>query len=265
MFQIPDAQQCEESVLAALQTGYRLLDTAAVYLNEEAVGRAIRKSGMPRDQVFVTTKLWVQDAGYESARRAFDRSLQRLDLDYLDLYLIHQPYGDVHGAWRAMEALYAEGRARAIGVSNFAPDRVMELIMHNKVVPAINQIETHPFCLQIELHQFLEANKVQIESWGPFAAGKNNLFGNEVLVSIAERHGKSVAQVVLRWLIQRGVIAIPKSVRQERIAENFDIFDFQLDEADMDAVRSPDTKTSLFFDHQDPAMVKSLSEHKVDV
>ncbi|HYY57308.1 MAG TPA: aldo/keto reductase [Pyrinomonadaceae bacterium] len=264
VFQIPDAEECERSVSEALQTGYRLIDTAAAYMNEEAVGRAIKKSGVVREEIFVTTKLWVSDASYESARKAFERSLQRLQLDYLNLYLIHQPYGDVYGSWRAMEELYREGRIRAIGVSNFQPDRLMDLIVHNEVVPAVNQVETHPFNQQIEAQQFMQENNVQIESWGPFAEGKNNIFRNELLLSIAGKYGKSVAQVILRWLTQREVVVIPKSVRKERIVENFNIFDFELSAEDMAAIISLDTKQSLFFDHRDPKMVKMLGEVKLN-
>jgi diketogulonate reductase-like aldo/keto reductase len=260
VFQIPDAEECERSVSEALSTGYRLIDTAAAYGNEEAVGRAIKSSGVAREEVFVTTKLWVSDAGYERTKQAFERSLQRLQLDYLDLYLIHQPYGDVYGSWRAMEELYREGRVRAIGVSNFHPDRLMDLIVHNEVVPAVNQVETHPFHQQVEAEQFMRENNVQIESWGPFAEGKNNIFGNELLLSMAGKYGKSVAQVILRWLTQRDVIAIPKSVRKERMVENFSIFDFELSAEDMAALATLDTKQSLFFDHRDPKMVKMLGE-----
>lgn len=263
VFQIPDAAECEQSVYDAIQTGYRLIDTAASYMNEEAVGKAIIRSGVPREELFITTKLWIQDAGYESAKKAFEKSLKKLGLDYLDLYLIHQPYGDVYGAWRAMQELYFEKKTRAIGVSNFHPDRVMDFIVHNEVVPAVNQIETHPFHQQIETQQFLLENNVQLESWGPFAEGKNNLFTNELLTSIGEKYNKSVAQVVLRWLIQRGVVVIPKSVRKERIVQNFNVFDFQLNADDMNAIRSLDTKASLFFDHRDPAMVKWLGERKL--
>lgn len=258
VFQMSDLEECERCVLDALETGYRLLDTAASYGNEEAVGKAIQSSGVARDELFVTTKLWLADAGYERTRAAFQRSLDRLQLDYLDLYLIHQPYGDVYGAWRAMEELYREGRIKAIGVSNFQPDRVMDFIVHHEVVPAVNQIETHPFHQQIETQQFLQENNIQIESWGPFAEGRNNIFHNEILLSIAAKHGKSVAQVILRWLTQRGVVAIPKSVRKERMAENFNIFDFELSADDMAAMATLDTKESLFFDHRDPAIVKAL-------
>ncbi len=264
VYQITDAKECERSVSEALRTGYRLIDTAAVYMNEEAVGNAIKRSGVAREEVFVTTKLWVSDAGYESAKKAFERSIQRLQLDYLDLYLIHQPYGDVYGSWRAMEELHREGRIRAIGVSNFHPDRLMDLIVHNEVVPAVNQVETHPFNQQVETQQFMRENRVQIESWGPFAEGKNNIFQNELLLSVAGKYDKSVAQVILRWLTQREVVVIPKSVRKERIVENFNIFDFELNAEDMAAIATLDTKQSLFFDHRDPAMVKVLGEFKLE-
>ena len=262
VFQITDSEECERSVSEAIQTGYRLIDTAASYENEEEVGKAIKGSGVPREALFVTTKLWIEDAGYEKAKKAFERSLKRLQLDYLDLFLIHQPYGDVYGSWRAMEELYREGRIRAIGVSNFQPDRIMDLIVHNQVVPAVNQIETHPFNQQIETQQFLQENNVQIESWGPFAEGKNDIFANELLSSIAGKYNKTAAQTILRWLTQRGVVVIPKSVHKQRISENFDIFDFELSQEDMDAIAVLDTKSSSFFDHRDPAMVKRLGELK---
>ncbi len=260
VFQIADAAECERSVYDAISVGYRLIDTAASYGNEEAVGKAIKRSGVPREELFVTTKLWIHDAGYKRTKAAFERSLQRLQLEYLDLFLIHQPFGDVYGAWRAMEELYRDGRVRAIGISNFHPDRVMDLIVHNDVTPAVNQIETHPFNQQIETQKFLEENKVQIESWGPFAEGKHNIFQNEVLHSIADKHRKTVAQIILRWLTQRGVIAIPKSTRRERMEENFNVFDVELSPEDMQAIATLDTKTSSFFDHRDPAMVKRLGE-----
>lgn len=265
VFQVPDPEECERSVYEALQTGYRLIDTAAAYLNEEAVGKAIKRSGVPREEIFVTTKLWIQDTGYESTKEAFEKSLTRLQLDYLDLYLIHQPYGDVYGSWRAMEELYKEGRIKAIGVSNFQPDRIMDLIVHNEVVPAVNPIETHPFQQQLETQKFLQENNVQIESWGPFAEGKNNIFQNELLLSLAMKHKKTVAQVILRWLTQRGVLVIPKSVRKERIVENFNIFDFELSPEDMKAVKALDTKASLFLDHRDPATVKRLGSVKLNI
>src|ERR687886_1680947 len=260
VFQIHDAEACERSVYEALHTGYRLIDTAAAYGNEAAVGNAIKRSGVPREEQFVTTKLWIQDTGDERTRKAFERSLRRLQVDYLDLYLIHQPLGDVYGAWRAMEELYRDGRIRAIGVSNFQPDRLMDLMVHNDVVPAVNQIECHPFNQQIETQRFLREHGVQLESWGPFAEGRNNIFQDEVLLSLAGKYQKSVAQIILRWLTQRGVVAIPKSVRQERIAENVDVFDVALSPDDMAAIAALDTKTSSFFDHRDPASVKRLSE-----
>ncbi|PYQ31349.1 MAG: 2,5-diketo-D-gluconic acid reductase [Acidobacteria bacterium] len=260
VFQIADLAECERAVTDALSVGYRLLDTAASYGNEQAVGNAIKRSGVPRAELFITTKLWITDAGYEKTRRAFDRSMQRLQLDTLDLYLIHQPIGDVYGAWRAMEELHREGRIRAIGVSNFHPDRVMDFIMHHEIKPAVNQIETHPFHQQVEAQKFLRENGIQMESWGPFAEGKNHIFHNALLKSIAENHGKSIAQVVLRWLTQRGVVAIPKSVRKERMAENFDVFDFELSAEEMSSIATLDTGTSSFFDHRDPAMVRWLSE-----
>lgn len=254
-----EPSETENVVFDALQTGYRSLDTAAAYINEEAVGRAIKRSGIAREELFITTKLWIQDAGYEKAKKAFEVSLQKLQLDYLDLYLIHQPIGDVYGSWRAMEELYKEGKIRAIGISNFHPDRVIDLILHNEIVPAVNQIETHPFNQQIETQQFLHDNGVQIESWGPFAEGKNDIFSNAILKSIGEKYGKSIAQVILRWMIQRDVVVIPKSVRKERMAENFDVFNFELAPDEMEAIKTLDSKQSAFFDHRDPEMVKWLS------
>jgi 2,5-diketo-D-gluconate reductase A len=265
VFQVTDLNECERSVYDAIQTGYRLIDTAASYQNEEAVGRAIKRSDVPREQLFITTKLWVQDAGYESTQKAFEKSLKKLQLDYLDLYLIHQPFSDVHGSWRAMEELYQDGKTRAIGVSNFQPDRVMDLIAFNKIVPAVNQIETHPFNQQIEAQKFLRENGVQHESWGPFAEGKNDLFKNELLTSIGKKYNKSIAHVVLRWLTQRGVVAIPKSVRKERMEENFNIFDFRLSDEDMQSIQTLDQKVSAFFDHRDPAIIKWLASRKLDL
>jgi diketogulonate reductase-like aldo/keto reductase len=265
VFQVTNPGECEQGVYEAIRTGYRLIDTAASYGNEVEVGNAIKRSDVAREELFITTKLWIQDTGYESTEKAFEKSLKRLQLDYLDLYLIHQPYGDIYGSWRAMEELYREGRMRAIGVSNFQPDRIMDLILHNNVVPAVNQIETHPFNQQIETQKFLKENNVQIESWGPFAEGKNNIFHNKLLLSLAGKHKKSIAQVILRWLTQRKVVAIPKSVRKERIIENFNIFDFELSAEDMDAIATLDTKKSLFFDHRDPAMVKWLATRKLDI
>jgi 2,5-diketo-D-gluconate reductase A len=247
VFQMADLDECRRSVSSAIRRGYRLIDTAASYGNETAVGDAIRASGVPREEFFITTKLWIQDAGYETAKKAFSRSLERLQLDYLDLYLIHQPFGDVYGSWRAMEELYRDGRIHAIGVSNFPPDRLIDLVMHNEVIPAVNQIETHPFNQQIETQRFLKELNVQIESWGPFAEGRKDIFNNTVLRSIAAKHDKTIAQVILRWLTQRGIVVIPKSVREERIAENFEVFDYQLKPGDMEAIAALDTKTSSFF------------------
>jgi 2,5-diketo-D-gluconate reductase A len=260
VFQIPDAEQCERSVLDALAVGYRLIDTAAAYGNEEAVGKAIRASGIPREEIFVTTKLWIQDQGEERARAAFDRSLRRLGLDYLDLFLIHQPFGDIYGSWRAMEGLLREGRVRAIGLSNHQPDRVMDLMVHNEIVPAVNQVEVHPFQQQVEAHAFLKEHDIQIQAWAPFAEGRGDMFTNEILSEIAEKHGRSVAQIILRWLTQRGVATIPKSVHRERIEENFNVFDFDLALEEMEAIATLDTRSSLFFDHRDPAVVKMLGE-----
>ncbi|MGW7319190.1 aldo/keto reductase [Streptomyces sp. NPDC054854] len=260
VYQIPP-EETERAVSDALAAGYRSLDTAAAYGNEEAVGRAIRSSGIPRQDLFVTTKLWVSDAGEDKAARAFDTSLRKLGLDHLDLYLIHQPYGDVYGSWRAMEALRAEGLVRAIGVSNFHGDRLVDLIDHNEITPAVNQVETHPFHQRVSDQALMRERGVQIESWGPFAEGRNNLFAHPALSGIAAAHGKSVAQVVLRWLVQRGVVVIPKSVRPERMAENLDVFDFELTPDEMAAVAALDTGESLFFDHRDPAMVARLGTH----
>lgn len=262
VYQVTDAKECETSVLDAINAGYRLIDTAAAYGNEQAVGRAIKKSDVAREQLFITTKLWVADVSYEKAKVAFEKSLKNLELDYLDLYLIHQPYGDVHGAWRAMEELYKQGKIRAIGISNFPPDRVMDMIVFNKVVPAVNQIETHPFNQHIGTQKFLTENKVQIESWGPFAEGRNDIFKNELLASIGKKYNKTIAQVILRWLTQRGVVVIPKSVHKERIVENFNIFDFKLSAEDMEAISTLDTGKSLFFDHRDPAIVKWMGGRK---
>ncbi len=263
VFQIPDAAECERCVIDAIDTGYRLIDTAVSYMNEQAVGNAIKNSGINRKELFITTKVWVQDHGYENTKKSFQQSLDRLQLDYLDLYLIHQPYGDVHGTWHAMEELYEAGKIKAIGVANFQPDRLMDLIAFNKIPPAVNQIETHPFNQQIEAQAFLNNNNVQIEGWGPFAEGKNNIFQNEILLSIAKKHNKSIAQIILRWLIQRGVVVIPKSVRKERMAENFNVFDFEINSDDTEKIKSLDTKTSLFFDHRNPEIIKWMANRKL--
>ena len=263
VFQIPNESECKQAVIDAIKTGYRLIDTAASYQNETAVGNAIKKSEVPRNELFITTKLWASDMGYENTKLAFQKSIDKLQLDYLDLYLIHQPYGDVFGSWKAMQELYHEGKIKAIGVANFHPDRVIDLIINSGFTPAVNQIETHPFHQQIETHQFLTDNNVQIQSWGPFAEGKNDIFNNETLKTIAVKYNKSVAQIILRWLTQRGIIAIPKSVRKERMKENFDVFTFELSETEMQTITTLDNKTSLFFDHRDPNMVKWISERKL--
>ena len=265
VFQITDSSECERSVVDAIQTGYSHIDTAASYQNEEAVGRGIKQSGVAREKLFITTKLWIQRNGYEGTIKAFENSLKRLRLDYIDLYLIHQPFGDVYGEWHAMEELYQQGKVRAIGVSNFLPDRIMDLMIHNKITPAIDQIEVNPFHQQIDTQKFLQDNNVQVEAWAPFAEGRNNIFKNELLLSIAAKHKKSVAQVILRWLVQRGVIVLSKTTRKERMIENISVFDFELDAEDMAAITTLDTKTSSFFDHRDPEMVKWLGNRKLDV
>jgi 2,5-diketo-D-gluconate reductase A len=259
VYQIPP-EDTERAVTDALAAGYRLLDTAAGYRNEEAVGRAIAGSGIAREELSVTTKLWIQDGpGEEAAKRAFAASLERLGLDYVDLYLIHQPLGDYYGYWRAMQELNRDGVAKAIGVSNFYPDRLVDLIDHNAITPAVNQIETHPFFQRTDYQELMRDRGVQIESWGPFAEGKNNLFSDLTLSEIGSAHGKSVAQVVLRWLVQRGVVVIPKSVRAERMRENIDVFDFELTDDEMNRIAGLDTGESLFFDHRDHGMVSWLN------
>ncbi|PWI05093.1 2,5-diketo-D-gluconic acid reductase [Streptomyces sp. NWU339] len=254
VFQIPE-DQTQQAVEAALEAGYRLLDTAAAYENERAVGRAIAASGIPREDLFITTKLWIQDYGEDSAQRAFDRSLDRLGLD---LYLIHQPFGDYYGSWRAMEKLNHGGRTRAIGVSNFHPDRLADLITHNQTAPAVNQIETHVFFQRTDDQKLMREHGVQHESWGPLAEGGQGFFENPVLAEIGRAHGKSVAQVALRWLIQRGIVVIPKSVRPERMAENLDVFDFELTDDEMARIATLGTGQSLIFNHRDPEGVKWL-------
>ena len=265
VFQVADQKECERSIIDAIEAGYRLIDTAASYMNEAAVGRALRASGLPRESLFVTTKLWVQDTGYERTLKAIDKSLQRLQLDYLDLYLIHQPFADVHGSWRAMEQAHKAGKLRAIGVSNFQPDRLMDIKAFNEVAPAVNQVEVNPFHQQDESVAFMRDNGVQAEAWAPFAEGRNNLFTNETLVAIGRKHGKSVGQVVLRWLVQRNIVALAKTVRKERMSENLDVFDFQLDDADLAGIATLETVTSSFFSHRDPAIVKWMSERRLDV
>ena len=258
VFQIADLAACEQSVVDAIEVGYKLIDTAQSYGNEEAVGKAIKRSGVPREELFITTKLWVSDYGEEKAKKAFEASLERLQLDSLDLYLLHQPFGDVHGSWRALEKLHKEGKIKAIGVSNFYPDRVMDLIMANEIVPAVNQIEVNPLYQRYDDQKFLEENKVQPEAWAPFAEGRNNLFQNEILVAVGKKYGKSVGQVVLRWLIQRNIVALAKSTHKERIAENFDVFDFELSDDDMKQIATLDKNESSFFSHRDPESVKRI-------
>lgn len=263
VYQIPDAVECEKVVREALDVGYRLIDTAAAYMNEEAVGNAIMKSGIPREELFVTTKLWIQDAGYENAKKAFHTSLNKLRLDYIDLYLIHQPFNDYYGSWRAMEELYRAGEVKAIGVCNFGEDRLVDLILNNEIVPAVNQVEANPFFQQVKAKKVMEEHGVQIESWGPFAEGNNDIFHNSLLKSIADKYDKTVAQVILRWHIQRGVVAIPKSVHTERIAENFDIWDFNLSQYDMDTIATLDVGHSEIIDHHTADTAKWLNGFKI--
>jgi 2,5-diketo-D-gluconate reductase A len=265
VFQIPDAAECERCVVDAIQSGYRLIDTAASYMNEAAVGKGLKSSGVAREQLFVTSKLWVQDTGYERTQQAIEQSLRRLQLDYLDLFLIHQPFGDVHGSWRAMQDAYRAGKLRAIGVSNFQPDRLMDIKAFNEITPAVNQVEVNPFQQQLESAAFMKEIGVQAQAWAPFAEGRNNLFHNELLRDIGQRYGKSVGQVVLRWLIQRGIAVLAKSVRKERMAENLAVFDFALDTSDMERIASLDTNTSSFFSHRDPAIVKWMAERRLDI
>lgn len=265
VFQIADAREAERCVVDAIDAGYRLIDTAAAYLNEAAVGDGVKNSGVPREELFVTTKLWVQDTGYERTKLAIDRSLRRLGMDYLDLYLIHQPYGDVHGSWRAMEEAHRAGKLRAIGVSNFHPDRLMDLIAFNEIAPSVNQIEVNPFHQQAESVSFMREHGVQAEAWAPFAEGKNDLFTNVVLATIAEKHGKTVGQVVLRWLLQRSVVSLAKTVRRERMEENLDVLGFSLDGEDLALIAGLETGSSSFFSHRDPAIVKWLSERRLDI
>lgn len=259
VFQIKDPAQCEQAVLDAISVGYRLIDTAASYGNEEAVGRAIKKCGVPREELFITTKLWISDTSYEGAKDAFQKSLDKLGLDYLDLYLIHQPLNNYYGAWRAMEELYKEGKVRAIGVCSFYPDRLADLIAFNEVAPAVNQVEANVFFQQKESQEYMESKGVVMEGWAPFAEGKNDLFQNETLQKIGDKYGKSIAQVVLRWLLQRGIVCIPKSVKKERMEQNFNVFDFQLNQEDMEKIAGLDTGASCFFNHRDPAVVENLA------
>ncbi len=263
VFQIPDAAQCEQAVTDALNAGYRLIDTAAAYMNEEAVGAAIRKSGIPREELFIATKLWIQDYGYENTKKAFRTSMEKLGLDYLDLYLMHQPMSDYYGSWRAMEELYQEGKIRAIGVCNLYPERLADLCVNARVIPAVDQIECHPFFQRGKDMENMKDFGVQIEAWGPLAEGQKNIFRNETLAGIGKKYGKSVAQVILRWHIQRGVVVIPKSVHKERIRENIDIWDFELSQEDMDKIAAMDIGRSEVVDHFDPQTAKWLNSFKI--
>lgn len=264
VYQIPETV-CEECVAQALDTGYRLIDTAAAYGNEEAVGRAIKRGTVPREALFVTTKLWLQDASYERAKLAFERSLRRLQLDYIDLYLIHKPLGDYYGAWRALEELYREGRIRAIGVCNFSPDRLVDLICNTEVAPMVNQIETHVFWQHNSFHELMERKGVVHQSWGTFVEGRNNFFHNEVLQSIADSHGKSIPQVAIRWLLQRGIVCIPKSVHRNRMEQNSEVFDFALTTEEMELIKTLDLNRSAFYSHFDPEKVEWLNQIRYDI
>ncbi len=263
VYQIPDYEECKKSVLNAIEAGYRLIDTASAYFNEKAVGDAIKESKIDRKELFITTKLWISDSGYENTKKAFEISMNKLGLDYLDLYLIHQPFGNYYGSWRAMEDLYNENKIKAIGVCNFYPDRLLDLIMHNKIAPMINQIETHPFFQREEDNKFMKEHNIQIQSWGPFAEGRNNIFTNETLVKIAKKHSKTAAQIILNWLIKRDIVVIPKSVHKERIIENINVFDFELDNDDMKEISKLDNKQSLFLSHTDIETVKYLCSYKI--
>lgn len=258
VFQVPDADICEQAVADALSVGYRLIDTASVYGNEHAVGTAISKSGIAREEIFITTKAWISEMGHDNTLRAFDASLSRLGLEYLDLYLIHMPFGDYYGAWRAMEELYNAGRVRAIGVCNFEPDRLMDLCYNVKVLPAVNQVEIHPYTQQTEAMKVMQSFGMQAEAWGPLAEGRNGLFTDTVLSSIGRKYGKTAAQVVLRWHLQRGVVAIPKSTHKERMAENFSIADFMLSDEDMALIASMDTCRSQILDLKSPQETERL-------
>ena len=262
VYQIP-VEDTERVVSEALETGYRMIDTAASYFNEEQVGNAIRHSGLKRDEIFVTTKLWVQDYEYDDALRAFDKSIKLLGLDYIDLYLLHKPYGNYYAAWRAAERLYKEGRIRAIGVTSFSNERLQDLFLHNEVKPAVNQLETHPFFQQKAANMFLSQEGIQHEAWAPFAEGQNDIWNNSVLKSIAEKHGRTVGQVVLRWLNQRGVVVIPKTVHKERMAENINILDFTLADQEMQAIATLDTGRSPIYDDMDLATTKYIGTHKI--
>lgn len=251
VFQITDENMCEESVLNALKTGYRMIDTAACYGNERAVGNAIKASGIPREEIFISSKVWIQDAGYNATKISFEKTLENLQTDYLDLYLVHMPYGNYHGSWEAMEELYREGKIKAIGVCNFLPDRLVDLILSHSVVPAVNQIELHPFCQQKELRAIMEKYDIQSMAWAPFAEGQNHIFENTTLADIGKKYGKTSAQVILRWLRQSQIIAIPKSVHEERIRQNYDVDNFELSEQDMEIIEQMDLGKSLILDVPD--------------
>ena len=262
VFQIP-ASETEKVASDALEVGYRMIDTASSYFNEEQVGNAIRHSGLKREELFITTKLWVQDYEYEDALRAFDKSLKLLGLDYIDLYLLHKPYGNYYAAWRAAERLYKEGRIRAIGVTSFSSERLQDLFLHNEIKPAVNQLETHPFFQQKAANMFLQQEGIQHEAWAPFAEGKNDIWNNPVLKAIAEKHGRTVGQVVLRWLNQRNVVVIPKTVRKERMIENLNSFDFTLSPCEMETIAKLDTGKSPIYDDMDLPTVKGIGLHKI--
>ena len=262
VYQITDEFECRNTVESALDIGYRLIDTAQAYHNEKFVGDAIKQSNIPREELFITTKLWLADTGYKSTIKAFENSFKKLGLDYLDLYLIHQPIGDYYGSWKAMEELYEQGLIKAIGVANFMPDRLMDLICNNKILPAIDQVEVNPFCQRQIDEIMMKEKNVQMQSWGPFAEGRNNIFQNEVLQKIADKYQKSIAQIILRWLLQRNIVCIPKSVRIERLKENFNVFDFKLSNEDMNLILTLDTKKSCFFSHYDPKIIEWLCSMK---
>lgn len=258
VYQIPDAEECERCVLDAIEVGYRSIDTAQAYGNEVAVGNAIKKCGVAREELFITTKVWISNAGYEKAKASIAESLRKLQLDYLDLVLIHQPFGDYYGTYRAMEELYEQGKIRAIGVSNFYPDRYIDLVRFTNVVPAVNQVETHVFNQQLEAHEIMKKYGTQIESWGPFAEGRNELFTNETLQMIGDKYNKTTAQVALRYLLQREIVVIPKTTHKDRMIQNLDVFDFTLNEEDMETIKGLDKKESAFFSHYDPQLVEML-------
>ena len=262
VYLIDDYDECKKAVLDALEVGYRLIDTASAYFNEKAVGDAIKESKINRKELFITTKLWISDSGYEKAKKGFEASMEKLQLDYLDLYLIHQPFGDYYGSWRALEELYENNKVRAIGVCNFYPDRFIDLAEYNKIKPMVNQIETHPLFQREYDNEIMKNYGTQIESWGPFAQGRKDLFNNQILLDIGKKYNKSASQVILRWLIQRNIVAIPKSVHKERMIENFNIFDFELSEDDMNKIKSMDTGKSDF-SHTDVELLKLLFGIKV--